>query len=148
MLAVLLALLQTGFGLQNWKVRRESVLLQDVVSENSRVLSHQIDKFQVTYDKHSLLVHGQRIFIFAGEFHPFRLPVPDLWLDILQKIKAMGYNTVSFYIDWALIEGEPRVYRADGIFALEPFFEAASATGIYLIARPGPYINGEASGGG
>lgn len=102
----------------------------------------------MTYDEHSLLVHGQRIFIFGGEFHPFRLPVPDLWLDIFQKIKAMGYNTVSFYVDWALIEGEPGVYRADGIFALEPFFEAAATAGVYLIARPGPYINAEASGGG
>ncbi|CZR62889.1 related to beta-galactosidase [Phialocephala subalpina] len=129
---VLLALVQTGFGLQNWNIRRESVLLQDIV----------------TYDEHSLLVHGQRIFIFGGEFHPFRLPVPDLWLDIFQKIKAMGYNTVSFYVDWALIEGEPGVYRADGIFALEPFFEAATTAGVYLIARPGPYINAEASGGG
>jgi hypothetical protein len=59
----------------------------------------KLTRAQVTYDEHSLLVHGQRIFIFSGEFHPFRLPVPDLWLDILQKIKAMGYNTVSFYID-------------------------------------------------
>ncbi|KAL3426018.1 glycosyl hydrolase family 35, partial [Phlyctema vagabunda] len=57
-------------------------------------------------------------------------------------------NTISFYIDWALVEGEPGVYRADGIFAFEPFFEAAKEAGIYLIARPGPYINAEVSGGG
>ena len=60
----------------------------------------------------------------------------------------MGYNTISFYIDWALVEGEPGVYRADGVFALEPFFEAASTVGVFLIARPGPYINAESSGGG
>lgn len=40
------------------------------------------------------------------------------------------------------------MYRADGVFALEPFFEAAQTAGIYLIARPGPYINAEVSGGG
>ncbi len=33
-------------------------------------------------------------------------------------------------------------------FDLKPFFDAASEAGIYLIARPGPYINAEASGGG
>lgn len=47
-----------------------------------------------------------------------------------------------------MLEGEEGVYRAHGIFALEPLFEAASKAGIYLIARPGPYINAEASGGG
>jgi hypothetical protein len=60
----------------------------------------------------------------------------------------MGYTAVSFYVDWALVEGTPGEIRADGVFALEPFFEAAEKVGIYLIARPGPYINAEVSGGG
>ena len=30
----------------------------------------------------------------------------------------------------------------------EPFFAAASEAGIYLLARPGPYINAEVAGGG
>lgn len=77
-----------------------------------------------------------------------RLPVPSLWLDIFHKIRALGFNCVSFYIDWALLEGKPGDYRAEGIFALEPFFDAAKEAGIYLIARPGSYINAEVSGGG
>ncbi|KKY27463.1 putative beta-galactosidase e [Phaeomoniella chlamydospora] len=71
-----------------------------------------------------------------------------LWLDIFQKIKALGYTGVSFYVDWALLEGDPGHFTAEGIFDLEPFFEAASEAGIYLLARPGPYINAEVSGGG
>lgn len=51
-------------------------------------------------------------------------------------------------MDWALHEGKPGDFTAEGIFAWEPFFEAAQQAGIYLIARPGPYINAEASGGG
>ena len=77
-----------------------------------------------------------------------RLPVPSLWLDVFQKVKALGFNCVSFYVDWALVEGKPGNYTAEGVFALEPFFEAASSAGVYLLARPGPYINAEASGGG
>lgn len=84
------------------------------------------------------MVRGERILVFSGEYHPFRLPVPGLWLDVFEKVKALGFSAVSFYVDWALLEGEPGVYRASGIFALEPFFEAASQAGIYLIARPGP----------
>ncbi|KAG4025228.1 hypothetical protein MFRU_063g00180 [Monilinia fructicola] len=102
----------------------------------------------VTYDEHSLKVYGERLFIFSGEFHPYRLPVPDLWIDIFQKIKSLGFNTVSFYVHWALVEGNPGHYTADGVFAFEPFFDAAKEAGIYLIARPGPYINAEAAGGG
>ena len=66
------------------------------------------------------------------------LPVAGLYLDIFQKIKALGYNCVSFYIDWALLEGTEGVFRADGIFDLDPFFQAAMDAGIYLLARPGP----------
>lgn len=93
---------------------------------------------QVTYDEHSLMVHGERIYVFSGEFHPYRLPVPDLWIDVFEKIKALGFNAVSYYVQWSLLEGEQGKYLADGIFAQEPFYEAAQKAGIYLIARPGP----------
>ncbi|KAK5132421.1 hypothetical protein LTR08_009104 [Meristemomyces frigidus] len=102
----------------------------------------------VTWDEHSLFVRGERILFYSGEVHPFRLPVAGLYLDVFQKIKALGYNGVSFYTDWALLEGKQGEFNASGVFALEPFFEAAQTAGIYLLARPGPYINAEASGGG
>ena len=41
---------------------------------------------QVGYDGHSMIIGGQRVFITAGEFDPFRTPSPSLWLDDLQKI--------------------------------------------------------------
>lgn len=102
----------------------------------------------VTWDAHSLFIRGERAMMFSGEFHPFRLPVPSLYLDVFEKIKAMGFNMVSFYVDWALLEGKQGEFRADGIFDLDPFFDAAKTAGIYLLARPGPYINAEVSGGG
>lgn len=100
----------------------------------------------VTWDQHSIFVRGERVLFYSGEYHPFRLPVPGLWLDVFQKIRAMGYTGVSIYIDWALLEGKPGVLLAEGIFDLEPFFEAAQTAGIYILARPGPYINAEVSG--
>lgn len=74
--------------------------------------------------------------------------MPTLWRDVFKKIKALGMNTVVFYIDWALLESKQGNYSAEGIFALQPFIQAAKDTGMYLIARPGPYINAEVSGGG
>lgn len=102
----------------------------------------------VTWDEHSLLIRGERILILSGEFHPFRLPSPGLWLDVFQKVKALGFGGVSFYVDWGLVEGTEGQVRADGIFGLEQFFSAASEAGIYLFARPGPYINAETAAGG
>ena len=53
----------------------------------------------ITWDKYSLMIDGQRTFIWSGEFHPFRIPSPSLWRDVLQKLKANGYNAVSIYFD-------------------------------------------------
>jgi hypothetical protein len=49
----------------------------------------------VAWDKYSLSVNGQRLFVFSGEFHYQRLPVPELWLDVFEKLKANGFNAVS-----------------------------------------------------
>lgn len=102
----------------------------------------------VTFDNYSLLINGERLLIYSGEFHPFRLPVPSLWLDVFEKAKALGLNTVSFYLHWGSLEGKSGDFRAEGPLVIEPFLQAAQEAGMYLIARPGPYINAEASGGG
>ena len=44
----------------------------------------------MTYDHYSLQINGTRVFISSAEFHYQRLPIPELWLDILQKYKANG----------------------------------------------------------
>ena len=49
----------------------------------------------VSFDGYSFIIDGQRTYIWSGEFHYFRLPSPDLWLDIFQKMKAAGFNAAS-----------------------------------------------------
>ncbi|GKU08842.1 unnamed protein product [Fusarium langsethiae] len=102
----------------------------------------------VTFDQHSLFINGERVTMFSAEIHPFRLPVPSLYLDLFHKVKALGFNMVSFYVDWALLEGKPGEFRSEGSLDLQPFIDAAQEAGVYLLARPGPYINAEVSGGG
>ncbi|KAH7111200.1 beta-galactosidase [Dactylonectria macrodidyma] len=121
-----------------------AALSNGVRSINSRTLHQDI----VTWDQYSVKVHGERVLLLSGEFHPFRLPSPGLWLDVFQKIRALGFSATSFYLDWALLEGERGHIRTDGIFSLREFISAAQEAGVYLIARPGPYINAEVSGGG
>ncbi|CAD6443312.1 d050c883-7502-4bd3-b503-f4eb7cc8b717 [Sclerotinia trifoliorum] len=118
--------------------------------QNARIHVSKRDVLQdvVSWDEHSILVRGERIMVYSGEFHPFRLPSPGLWLDVFQKIKAMGFSGVSFYTYWGLLEGNPGELITNGVFSLDEFFDAAMEAGIYLIARPGPYINAETAAGG
>ncbi len=74
----------------------------------------------ITYDKYSLMIDGQRTFIWSGEFEYWRLPSPSLWLDILEKMKAEGYNAVTVYFDWAYHSPAPGVYDFSGRAQRQP----------------------------
>jgi beta-galactosidase GanA len=102
----------------------------------------------ITWDKYSLMLDGTRTFIWSGEFHPFRLPSPSLWRDILQKMKASGYNAVSIYFDWGYHSAKSGVYDFTGVRDMGQLLDIAQEVGLYVIARPGPYINAEVDGGG
>ncbi|EKM56203.1 glycoside hydrolase family 35 protein [Phanerochaete carnosa HHB-10118-sp] len=100
------------------------------------------------WDKYTLCIEGQRIFLHSGEFHTFRLPVPDLWLDIFQKMVAAGLNGVSIYIHWGLTNPAPGVLDFDDWRDLQQIFKAAEQASIFIVLRPGPYINAETTAGG
>ncbi|KLO05165.1 glycoside hydrolase family 35 protein [Schizopora paradoxa] len=120
------------------------------VQSNATNSPFKTDGFQndVQWDSFSLVVKGQRFFLHSGEFHTFRLPVPSMWLDILQKVKATGMNTISVYTHWGYSNPSPGVVDFTGIRALQPLFDAAMEAGIWIILRPGPYINAETTAGG
>ncbi len=103
---------------------------------------------QVTYDSHSMIIGGKRVFITSGEFDPWRTPSPSLWLDRLEKMKADGYNAVTVYFDWDFHSPSPGVYNFSGIRNVNKFLNMTQQVGLYVIARPGPYINAETDGGG
>jgi beta-galactosidase GanA len=102
----------------------------------------------VTYDSYSFKIDGKRVYLWSGEFHYFRLPSPDLWLDIFQKMKAAGFNAVSLYFDWDYHSPAPGIYDFTGVRDLDKLLDEAQQAGIYVIARPAPYINAEVDSGG
>ncbi|MFF5665160.1 beta-galactosidase [Streptomyces griseofuscus] len=102
----------------------------------------------IGYDRYSLLVDGRRLVVWSGELHPFRLPSPALWRDVLQKMRAHGYNAVSIYVAWNYHSPAPGSYDFSGVRDLDLFLRTAAETGLYVILRPGPYINAEVDGGG
>ncbi len=102
----------------------------------------------ITYDHYSLKIDGRRVYIWSGEFHYWRLPSPSLWRDVLEKMKAAGYNAASIYFDWGYHSPKPGVYDFTGVRDVDKLLTIASQVGIYVIARPGPYINAETDSGG
>jgi beta-galactosidase GanA len=102
----------------------------------------------VSLDGYSFLVDGKRTYLWSGEFHYFRLPSPDLWRDIFQKMKAAGFNSTSLYFDWGYHSSKPGVYDFSGVRDADKVLDMAEEAGLYVIARPAPYINAEVDSGG
>ncbi|KAK6224828.1 glycosyl hydrolase family 35 [Colletotrichum tabaci] len=103
----------------------------------------------VQWDHHSYIVNGERLFVFSGEFHYWRIPVPELWRDLLEKVKAAGFNAFSIYNHWGYHNPKPSVLDFDtGAHNFTSIMTVAKELGIYLIIRPGPYVNAETNAGG
>ncbi|CAK7213199.1 hypothetical protein SCUCBS95973_001719 [Sporothrix curviconia] len=103
----------------------------------------------VSWDQYSLRINGTRVFLQAGEFHYQRLPVPSLWPDIFQKMKANGFNAVSIYFFWSYHSAAPGVFDfTSPAKNVQCLLDAARDAGLWVIARPGPYCNAETNAGG
>ncbi|KAM5536288.1 hypothetical protein V8D89_010065 [Ganoderma adspersum] len=124
--SVLLRYIFLGLVLLSWPTRddppRQSTGYTDVVQ----------------WDNYTLFLHNQRLFLHAGEFHTFRLPVPELWLDIFQKMVAAGLNGASTL---GVTNPSPGVLDFNDWRAFQPIFDAAKLAGIFV-------MNGEATSGG
>lgn len=96
----------------------------------------------------SVKIGDKNVFIFSAEFHPWRLPVPKLWRDVLNKLKEAGFNTISIYTHWGLISPSPDAVDLTGINDLAAFLQVAKDVGLFVNVRLGPYINAETTAGG
>lgn len=102
----------------------------------------------IAYDRYSMIIDGQREFIRSGAMHYFRLPAPELWKDRLFKLKAAGYNCVDLYFCWDYHSPEQGIYDFSGNRDVRKLLDMTRELGLWVLARPGPYINAEYSGGG
>lgn len=92
-------------------------------------------------------IDGESAQIISGAFHYFRT-VPEYWTDRLEKLKALGCNTVETYIPWNMHEPEKGEFHFEGILDIERFIGLAQELGLYVIIRPSPYICAEWEFGG
>ena len=90
---------------------------------------------------------GKPFKIISGAIHYFRI-VPEYWRDRLEKLKAMGANTVETYVPWNMHEPQKGQFRFDGMLDIKKFILLAQELGLYVIVRPSPYICAEWEFGG
>lgn len=90
---------------------------------------------------------GEKIKIISGGMHYFRV-MPEYWRDRLEKLKALGCNTVETYIPWNLHEKEKGQFCFSGMLDIARYVELAQELGLLVILRPSPYICAEWEFGG
>ncbi len=101
-------------------------------------------KFEI---KDDFYLDGKPFKIISGAFHYFRT-VPQYWRDRLEKLKAMGCNTVETYIPWNMHEPKKGEFDFSGMLDVAAFVKLAQELGLYVIIRPSPYICAEWEFGG
>ncbi len=94
------------------------------------------------------MLNGKPFQIRAGEMHPQRIP-RAYWKHRIRMAKAMGLNTIAFYVFWNDLE------QPDGTFDVKTgnrdiaaFLQTCQEEGMWVLFRPGPYVCGEWDLGG
>ena len=92
------------------------------------------------------IIDGSPRILFSGEVHYFRLARRD-WRARLIDLRATGAQAVATYIPWVGHELPDGSIDVTGRTAdwrdLGAFCDLAHELGLYVIARPGPYVMAE-----
>ncbi|KAA3146724.1 MULTISPECIES: beta-galactosidase [unclassified Akkermansia] len=99
-------------------------------------------------DNQEFMLNGKPFQIRGAEMHPQRIP-REYWRHRIRTAKAMGLNTIAFYVFWNDHE------QPDGSFDfktgnrdLAAFLKLCQEEGMWVLFRPGPYVCGEWDLGG
>ena len=103
---------------------------------------------RVEFDRYSLRIDGDRRLIRSGSLHYFRLPSPDLWRERIELMRTAGLNAVDVYYPWNYHSAAPGDYDWSGPRDVDRLHDMIQEAGLYLIARPGPYVCAEIDMGG
>jgi beta-galactosidase len=100
----------------------------------------------VELDARGIRIGGQPRLLLCASLFYFRLPREE-WAARLAQVRASGYTCVDVYLPWNFHETAPGEWSFEGRRDVATFLDLAHAAGLYVIARPGPYICSEWDGG-
>ena len=96
----------------------------------------------VVAEEQRLCVHDEPKALYGGAVHYWRLD-RDKWSPILDKVKAMGFTTISVYIPWEVHEVARGEFTFEGNKDIDAFLTLIEENGLDIVVRPGPQINSE-----
>lgn len=138
----------------NWSLLLQASLLMGLTAPAAALPSESVPHTRsepaFSYTNETFLRHGEPFQILGGQIDPQRVP-PEYWRDRLQKVRAMGLNTVFSYIFWNMLEpqqGKWTLGEKGTINDVATYFRIAQDEGLDVVLRPGPYICGERDWGG
>lgn len=102
---------------------------------------------EVTYDGRSFEMDGRRVWLVSGSVPYYRIPA-GLWQDRLLKARQAGLNCVSTRIMWNYHELTEGQWDFQGQQDIAEFVRVAGELGLYVILKPGPYVDGDWDFGG
>ncbi len=101
---------------------------------------------RIGLDENGININGcYRILMVASLFY-FRIPAAR-WDERMKMLKSAGYNAIDVYFPWNYHETEPGAWNFEENKNVEQFLKLAEDNGLWVIARPGPYICSEWDGG-
>jgi beta-galactosidase len=96
---------------------------------------------------HQFFIDGKPTLIVSGEMH-FGRVLPEDWDTRIKQAKAMGLNTLSFYLFWNEVEPQEGQFSFSGITDVRRVLKLCQDNGMWAILRPGPYCCAEVEYGG
>jgi hypothetical protein len=100
----------------------------------------------ITLDARGIRFEGGPQLVLCASLFYFRLP-REQWRARLAQVRASGYTCVDVYLPWNFHETAPGRWSFEGRRDVAAFLDLAQEEGLYVIARPGPYICSEWDGG-
>ncbi|XP_048335049.2 beta-galactosidase 10-like [Ziziphus jujuba] len=103
--------------------------------------------FNVSYDKRSLIINGERKLLISASIH-YPRSVPEMWPGLIKTAKEAGINTIESYVFWNGHEPYPGYYYFGERYDLVKFVKYVQDAGMYMILRIGPFVAAEWNFGG
>ncbi|TYP79869.1 beta-galactosidase [Paenibacillus methanolicus] len=95
----------------------------------------------------AIRINGRSEIMLCASLFYFRIP-RALWQERMEQLKACGYNSIDVYFPWNYHEDAEGQWDFGGERDVAAFLRLAKEAGLYVVARPGPYICSEWDGGG
>lgn len=105
------------------------------------------DGRRVRLSQGAILIDGRPTLVLCSSLFYFRIP-RGLWRQRLRAVRAAGYNCIDVYVPWNYHETGQDTWDFSGERDVAAFLQLAADEGLWVTARPGPYICSEWDGGG